>query len=56
MITEFEALDLDVLGDFNIAAASNKFDIEAVKDYYNDMFELCHKLNFQTLQIQSLIF
>ena len=52
MITEFEALDLDnetyVLGDFNIAAASKKFDIEAVKDYYNDMFELCHKLNFQT--------
>ena len=36
MITEFEALDLDnetyVLGDFNIAAASKKFDIEAVKD------------------------
>ena len=55
MITEFEALDLDVLGDFNIAAASNKFDIEAVKDYYNDMFELCHnKLNFQTVQPNTI--
>ena len=34
-----------------LPAASKKFDIEAVKDYYNDMFDLSHnKLNFQTVQ------
>ena len=35
--------------------ASKKFDIEAVKDYYNDMFELSHnKLNFQTVQPNTI--
>ena len=34
-----------------LPAASKKFDIEAVKVYYNDMFDLSHKkLNFQTVQ------
>ena len=34
-----------------LPAASKKFDIEAVKDYNNGMFDLFHnKLNFQTVQ------
>ena len=38
-----------------LPVASKKFDIEAVKDYYNDMFELCHnKLNFQTVQPNTI--
>ena len=38
-----------------LPAASKKFDIEAVKDYYNDMFELSHnKLNFQTVQPNTI--
>ena len=35
--------------------AARKFDIEAVKNYYNDMFDLCHnKLNFQTVQSNTI--
>ena len=38
-----------------LPVASKKFDIEAVKDYYNDMFELSHnKLNFQTVQPNTI--
>ena len=38
-----------------LPAASKKFGIEAVKDYYNDMFELSHnKLNFQTVQPNTI--
>ena len=38
-----------------LPAASKKFDIEAVKDYYNDMFDLSHnKLNFQTVQPNTI--
>ena len=38
-----------------LPAASKKIDIEAVKDYYNDMFELSHnKLNFQTVQPNTI--
>ena len=33
-----------------VPATARKFDIEAVKSYYNDMFDLSHnKLNFQTV-------
>ena len=36
-------------------AASKKLNIEAVKDYYNDIFELSHsKLNFQTVQSNTI--
>ena len=35
--------------------ASKKFDIEAVKDCYNDMFKLSHnKLNFQKVQPNTI--
>ena len=35
--------------------ASKKFDIEAVKDYYSDMFELSHnKLNFQSIEPNTI--
>ena len=38
-----------------LPAVSKKIDIEAVKDYYNDMFELSHKkLNFQTVQPNTI--
>ena len=38
-----------------LPAASKKFDIEAIKDFYNDMFELSrNKLNFQTVQPNTI--
>ena len=38
-----------------LLAAARKFDIEAVKNYYNDMFDLNHnKLNFQTVQPNTI--
>ena len=38
-----------------LPAASKKFGIENVKDYYNDMFELSHnELNFQTVQPNTI--
>ena len=38
-----------------LPAASKKFDMEALKDCYNDMFELNHnKLNFQTVQTSTI--
>ena len=34
-----------------LSATARKFDIEAVKNHYNDMFDLSHhKLNFQTVR------
>ena len=34
---------------------AKKFDIKAVKNYYNDIFELSHhKLNFQTVQSNTI--
>ena len=38
-----------------LPAAARKFDIEAVKNYYRDMFDLSHnKLNFQTIQSNAI--